>query len=167
MKKLQKGFTLIELLVVIAIIGILSSVVLASLNSARNRGANAAIKANLGNIRAQGEIVQDDRLQAGQAGYSNVNLSASFCPGTGTFFAGASIVKFINAARQAAGGSMASLRCASDASSGVATSYVVQATLRSPEVINGITYVFWCADASGNSRPTNTPLTGTPTSCGI
>ena len=58
-QKLHRGFTLIELLVVIAIIGILASVVLASLNSARNKGADAAAKSSLNNIRAQAEIVYD------------------------------------------------------------------------------------------------------------
>ena len=59
-KKMKKGFTLIELLVVIAIIGILSSVVLASLNTARDKGSNAAVKANLSNARAQAELYYDD-----------------------------------------------------------------------------------------------------------
>src|SRR5436190_21568538 len=58
--RFSSGFTLIELLVVIAIIGILSSVVLASLNTARGKGANAAVKSNLSNLRAQGEIVYDN-----------------------------------------------------------------------------------------------------------
>lgn len=55
----NKGFTLIELLVVIAIIGILSSVVLASLNSARSKGTDASIKSQLAGMRAQAEIYYD------------------------------------------------------------------------------------------------------------
>lgn len=42
----NRGFTLIELLVVVSIIGLLSSVVLASLNSARIRAQDTADRAN-------------------------------------------------------------------------------------------------------------------------
>ncbi len=55
----QRGFTLIELLVVIAIIGILSSVVIASLATARNKGADTAVKADLSSIRNQMELFYD------------------------------------------------------------------------------------------------------------
>ena len=46
-KNSNKGFTLIELLVVIAIIGLLSSVVFASLNSARVKGRIATAQSTL------------------------------------------------------------------------------------------------------------------------
>ncbi|MEI8174708.1 MAG: type II secretion system protein [bacterium] len=74
MKNLKKGFTLIELLVVVAIIGILASVVLASLNTARTKGADAAIKANLANTRAQAAIYYDS---ATNNTYGAVTLGSS------------------------------------------------------------------------------------------
>ena len=52
----KKGFTLIELLVVVAIIGILASVVLASLSTARGKGKNAAILSELSSMREQAEL---------------------------------------------------------------------------------------------------------------
>jgi prepilin-type N-terminal cleavage/methylation domain-containing protein len=55
----NKGFTLIELLVVIAIIGILSSVVLVSLSSARNKGKDASAIGSLNSMRAQAELTTD------------------------------------------------------------------------------------------------------------
>lgn len=55
----RSAFTLIELLVVIAILGVLSSIVLSSLNSARNKGVDATAKANLEGARVQAEMYYD------------------------------------------------------------------------------------------------------------
>src|SRR5690349_11166254 len=58
-KYANRGFTLIELLVVIAIIGILSSVVLASLSTARTKGKDAAAKSSMNSMKAQAELSID------------------------------------------------------------------------------------------------------------
>jgi prepilin-type N-terminal cleavage/methylation domain-containing protein len=59
LKNSKKGFTLIELLVVIAIIGILSSVVLASLSTARAKSRDAKRISDLGQIQLALELFFD------------------------------------------------------------------------------------------------------------
>jgi prepilin-type N-terminal cleavage/methylation domain-containing protein len=59
----QTGFTLIELLVVIAIIGILSSVVLASLNSARQKGRDARRLSDVKQLQLALELYYDSNGQ--------------------------------------------------------------------------------------------------------
>jgi prepilin-type N-terminal cleavage/methylation domain-containing protein len=56
----QRGFTLIELLVVIAIIGILSSIVLAALNTAKAKGRDAARASALSQIQTAVEEYAND-----------------------------------------------------------------------------------------------------------
>jgi prepilin-type N-terminal cleavage/methylation domain-containing protein len=57
----QKGFTLIELLVVIAIIGLLASVVLLALNSARQKSRDAKRLADVRQIASALELYFNDQ----------------------------------------------------------------------------------------------------------
>lgn len=56
----QKGFTLIELLVVVAIIGLLASIVLSSLNTARQKGRDARRIADMKEIQTALELYYSD-----------------------------------------------------------------------------------------------------------
>ncbi|MFH1170826.1 MAG: type II secretion system protein [Candidatus Vogelbacteria bacterium] len=64
---MKRGFTLIELLVVIAIIGLLSSIVLASLSKARDKAKDAAIKGDMIGIRSSAALYFSDHGDYGSA----------------------------------------------------------------------------------------------------
>ncbi|MFA6094365.1 MAG: type II secretion system protein [Candidatus Paceibacterota bacterium] len=85
----NKGFTLIELLVVIAIIGILSSVVLASLNTARTKAQKAAFKSEVSSLVPSFIIACDAGTGASTpvvASTTNVaDIAATSCAADGSF----------------------------------------------------------------------------------
>ena len=136
----KKGFTLIELLVVIAIIGILSSVVLASLNTARAKGANAAVKSNMNGLRNQAELVYDE---------SN-NIYATVCDD-------AKIIQALEAASTAGTGATTNYVCNDDDNF-----WVAQSPLKVADS-DGSTY--WCVDNGGAAKGSTTLLTGSDTAC--
>jgi len=80
-----KGFTLIELLVVIAIIGILSSVVLASLTTARTRGQAASVQSQLSNMRAQAELYYSTNPTTANSYGTFTEAACSVTTGTSLF----------------------------------------------------------------------------------
>lgn len=94
----HRAFTLIELLVVIAIIGLLSTIVLASLNTARQRAATSSIK---NQVLAFRNVMELELLNAGS--YANLNKgwvggSGSSCESVG--YAGAQATKAVEICNQ-------------------------------------------------------------------
>ena len=139
-----RGFTLIELLVVIAIIGILSAVVLASLNTARSKGNDAAIQSDLSTIHTQAEIYY------GGTGNNSYGTAGTSCAsGGGNLFDDTTIIQAITALGNLSG----AVACNNSA-----TAYAVSAQLTSD------TSTYWCIDSTGFAGKRSSVL-GTATVC--
>lgn len=150
-QKLNRGFTLIELLVVIAIIGILASVVLASLNTARDKGTDAAVKSNLNNMRAQAELYYDDNSRT-------YGTEVSDCA-SGMFSSGTIANALAN---------ITSTKICDTSDSTTATA-AASSWMMAGELTDG---TYYCVDSGGNATTTTSApaavaeATASPASCG-
>ncbi len=159
----NKGFTLIELLVVIAIIGILASVVLASLSSARDKGKDAAVKSQLASMKAQAELYYANNSES----YAGVCAGAQSGNGFGgTFGPGLFYAAYASSGSATSietpvtsGGSTDALvaRCIDSADTWVVT--VPLATSA------GTLPVMYCSDNTGLSREVTSNIVSAATAC--
>jgi len=143
----KQGFTLIELLVVIAIIGILSAVVLASLNTARSKGSDAAIMSDIGGIRTQAQLYFNNNNS-----YGPVGVTVSDC--TAGLFGDPTVAKQVQAA-ETANGPIGVVTCNLSTDG---TAYAVSAALVSTPDTS------YCVDSVGTGT-TTTKVLGTDTNC--
>ena len=150
LNKFNKGFTLIELLVVLAIIGILSSVVLSSLNSSRLKANDSAVKTALSGIRTQAEIVFNNQKCYGDDDGSTA--CAGFAQNTCSFMTENTLFKQMTVQAQIVDAVSNSSGVSSCIESANGLAWAVAVGLKTGGIAGDTKPDSWCVDSKGFSK---------------
>ncbi len=163
----QTGFTLIELLISIAIIGILASIVLSSLNTARDKAADVTIKSNLAGMRAQAQLYYEEHTGTYDVSSTPVHNVCLDTDGVYNLLSAASITVAATAVITNGNQSDTTANC-----NVTGDAWIVQVPLKQQNQVNDSSGVdFYCVDSQGSSKIEDAPLVnfdsmnGTPSTC--
>jgi prepilin-type N-terminal cleavage/methylation domain-containing protein len=151
---MSRGFTLIELLVVIAIIGILASIILATLGVAKDKSTDSKVKAILNGAHTQSEI------------YANAHNN-TFTGACATTQAGGGIATLLSGAASSTNatvdttlsnpGGYNKVECHDSASAWVVDAPMTNSVSGAPRM--------WCVDSGGKATQESAGILANATAC--
>lgn len=160
LNQFNKGFTFLEVLIVIFIIGLLASVTLFAVNSARQSSTEHYIKAGISKVAVQARIQFERNPNYGTTTFTSTTSQAA-CSTAGTIFAIPLVYKGIEEAEEASDPTsnwVATCAVGKIASNTSASSWAVAVPLKTQNILSATSGTdYYCADSRGKIKIVDSP----------